>query len=169
MPPAEIAVRAEAEIITTGITNPNGVDIDATVSESMPLARFLALQWAGRGVDFDDLESEASAALWRAALRYDPVRDVPFGKFARGRITWALSDLVADIGLAQLGDVTKQMKRDARKVRRAASGLLSEGIDRPTADQIAERTGLEPHAVREILSLPEIRAHQAAVERAIDE
>lgn len=71
------------------------VDREALVMAYRPLVETLARRLAKRlppTVSVDDVASEGYLALLKAAQRYDPTTGVPFGAYARRRITGALLD-----------------------------------------------------------------------------
>ncbi|GIJ54468.1 sigma-70 family RNA polymerase sigma factor [Virgisporangium aurantiacum] len=60
------------------------------IENNLPLAKRLALHYAGRGERFDDLAQVAALALVRAVDRYSPDRNCPFLAFAVPTILGAL-------------------------------------------------------------------------------
>lgn len=71
------------------------LDRDALVTYYRPLVELLARRLSKRlppSVGLDDLVSEGYVALLKAAQRYDPSTGVPFGAYARTRLTGALLD-----------------------------------------------------------------------------
>ncbi len=63
----------------------------------------------GGNADFDELRSWGAEGLLQAAKRFDPSRGVPFGAFARARITGAMVD-----GLRASSDIPRAILRARR-------------------------------------------------------
>jgi RNA polymerase sigma factor (sigma-70 family) len=134
---------------------PWGLDVDGLVAEHMDFARELAREWEGRGVDPDDLESEATVALWRAAREYRPGPKT-FKSWAQARITRDLINLVVDQRWPGGIEVPRDLRRIKRKLYRATAELLAEGINRPTPEEVCERSGIDLESAREALGLPTV-------------
>lgn len=58
----------------------------------LPLAYKVATDYAGRGIDLDDLRSAGISGLVRASRKFDPERGVPFGAYAKH---WIKGEIIA--------------------------------------------------------------------------
>jgi RNA polymerase sigma-B factor len=146
----------ETETVDSDRVYPWGMDVDGLVADHMDFARELARDWQGRGVDPDDLESEATVALWQAALRYQP-GERTFKAWAEHRITLRLMALVQDRPFPGGIAVPRDLRRAKRKLHRATAELLAEGTDRPTPEAVCERAGIDLDTAREALGLPGVQ------------
>ena len=101
-------------------------------SRYRPLARSLAVRHLRvrprNGVEQGDMEQFAYEGLLRAIDRFDPLRGVPFGAFARRRIIGSIAD-----GASQMTEMDAQYsyRRRAENER-----VRSIGIDAATADPV---------------------------------
>jgi RNA polymerase sigma factor (sigma-70 family) len=65
------------------------------VSRHLPFARKLARQFAGRGIELEDLRQEAALALVQAANEFDPFQTLCFSTFMHWVVVRHLRDLVS--------------------------------------------------------------------------
>jgi RNA polymerase sigma-B factor len=149
--------KLEAEPVDSDREYPWGVDIDGLVAEHLEFARRIACDWHGRGVDPDDLESEATVALWQAAQSYRPGTRA-FRGWAERCIVTALTSLVHNQPFPGGIAVPKDLRRVKRRLYKAAAELLSEGYDRPTPEEVCERSGIDLETAREALGLPGVQS-----------
>jgi DNA-directed RNA polymerase specialized sigma subunit len=149
--------KLEAEPVDSDRDYPWGVDVDGLVAEHMDFARAIARDWEGRGCDPDELESEATVALWRAARSYKPGQRT-FKAWAERYIVTALVRLVHDQPFPGGITVPRDVMRDKRKLYKAAAELMAEGVDRPTPGEVCERAGIDLESAREALGLPGVQS-----------
>jgi RNA polymerase sigma-B factor len=113
------------------------VDLQAVVERFLPLARGLAVRFAGRGEPLDDVFQVACVALLKAIKRYDVTRGGAFSSYA-------VPTIVGEIK-RHLRDRTWSVRppRDLLEltltVAGACSGLERELSREPTVGEIAER------------------------------
>lgn len=119
----------------------------------MPLATYLAVEKARTAghVDLDDLISAARLGLAQAALSYEPARGIPFGAYARTKITWAMLD---EMRAADPAGERSRVKIE--RVRVAAETFLARTGRPATATELARESGLEPAVVTHMLKLDEM-------------
>ena len=135
-----------------------GGDADAIrtmVSSNLRLVVSVAREYAGRGVPLLDLVQEGSIGLIIAARKFDHTLDLRFSTYAtkwiRQRIGLSLNEQAAAIRVP--AHTAQRMK----KLSAARTEFQSELGREPTAAELAERTGLSPEKVEELLALiPEI-------------
>lgn len=108
------------------------------------LARAIARRQHGRrprhGADLCDLEHFAYEGLLQAIDRYDPLRGIPFGAFARRRIVGSISD-----GAARMSEVDAGHRQLRRQEADRARSMLDDGAagaDDPVARLSALASGL---------------------------
>lgn len=92
------------------------------------LARAIARQNRARainGVDPGDVEHFAYAGLLEAIDRYDPLRGIPFGAFARRRISGSIAD-----GAVRHSDVAAQARQRGRAERERLEALGGEAAEK---------------------------------------
>jgi RNA polymerase sigma factor (sigma-70 family) len=102
----------------------------------LPLAAKLARKWRGRGLELEDLVSEATCGLIRAVDRFDPTREMSFRTFASVCIKQSVSTAVEESGnlLALPTHTWKLVRRWKRGVRALTTALGRT----PTTEEIAE-------------------------------
>ena len=118
--------------------------LHSLVHEHLPLARHLALQFRGRGVEHEELVQVANLALVKAAHGFDQQRGA-FAPYAAATIR---------------GDIKKFFRDHAWSVRpprrvqelQAAITALSDGAGRHDIDELARDLDVEPEDVVEALS-----------------
>lgn len=107
------------------------------------LARGIARRQHGRrpehGADLGDLEHFAYEGLLQAIDRYDPLRDVPFGAYARRRIVGSIAD-----GAARMSDADAAYSQRRRQEADRARSLVGRenGAEDPVAALAALAAGL---------------------------
>lgn len=155
----------------------------------LPLADTIARRVLARvppSVEIDDLRSEARLALLQAVKRFDPARGVPFGAYARRRISGAVLDFLRRIdplsrrdraavtaGSLTWDEVSLDEARDAPAVaqsearaadlaERRAEAMLADIADL-TDQEIVRRLVVDEEAVERVAA--ELRLKVRAVER----
>lgn len=133
--------------------------------ENLPLAKYLAVEKARTAlhVDLDDLLSAAYLGLAVASLEYDPARGVPFGAYARTKITWAiLSEMRA-------ADPAGERSRDKIGRVRVATELVRVRTGRPaTLAEVAAESGLDAETVTRMQLLDEMVRTATSFEARFD-
>ena len=117
----------------------------------MPLARFHARRFAGRGEPIEDLTQVAALALIRAVDRFDPARGVPFARYASPSIVGALKRHFRDHTWTI--HVPRSLQERGVRVRAVAAEMVHELRRSPTTSELAARTGLTSEAVVEALGV----------------
>ncbi|HEX5366149.1 MAG TPA: sigma-70 family RNA polymerase sigma factor [Acidimicrobiales bacterium] len=124
---------------------------NALVEDFAWLASFCASRFARRGEPREDLVQVALVGLVNAVDRFDPRRGLSFTTFAVPTIEGELRRYFRDRTWAI--HVTRRVK-DASRATAAAVDDLTSALGRtPTADEVAERTGLRPEEVLEALDV----------------
>ncbi|WP_367575461.1 sigma-70 family RNA polymerase sigma factor [Arthrobacter horti] len=134
------------------------------VVENLPLVGYLVSDLCARAAHLsrEDLASAGSLGLVLAADAYDPTIGVPFGAFARRRITGALTDELRSLDWAGRGT------RKRIKAVQAVNETLTNALGRkPSTDEIASALGLTREAVEEIIA-DEARMVSPLQESAVD-
>lgn len=103
------------------------------------LATRLALPFAGRGEDLDDLVQVARMALMKALDRYDPDRGTSFATFATPTIRGELKRHFRDKGWALR--VPRRLQELYLSGREAAGALRHELGRSPTTEEVARSVG----------------------------
>lgn len=95
------------------------------------LARAIARQSRGRainGSEADDVEHFAYEGLLQAIDRYDPLRGIPFGAFARRRITGSIAD-----GAVRYSEAAAQARHRGRAMRERLQTVSGGAVDESDA------------------------------------
>lgn len=130
--------------VHVGITERNRL-----VVENLPLVGYLVSDLCARATHLsrEDLASAGAVGLVLAADSFDPSTGVPFGAYARRRITGALMDELRAVDWAGRGT------RKRIKALQAVSESLSAQLGRPpTEGEMAAVLGLTRDQVREALA-----------------
>lgn len=130
------------------------------VVEHLPLVGYLVSDLCARATHLsrEDMASAGSLGLVLAAESFDPNTGVPFGAYARRRITGALMDELRSLDWAGRG-ARKRMKA-VGAVTETLTGTLGR---KPTNDEIAAALGVSREAVEEA------EAHAARTVSPLDE
>src|SRR5262249_14536208 len=108
------------------------------IMKNMVLARKIALQWVGNGIDTDDLISEATCGLIRAVDQFHRSRGVPFGTYASYMIKQSLGRAMESSGLIALPTYARQLVNMWKRGARTLAATLGRT---PTSEEIAESLG----------------------------
>ncbi|MFJ4037723.1 sigma-70 family RNA polymerase sigma factor [Microbacterium sp. NPDC090007] len=121
--------------------------------ENLPLAKYLAVEKARTAlhVDLDDLLSAAYLGLATASLEYEPERGIPFGAYARTKITWAI------LNEMRAADPAGERGRDKIERIRVAADLVRVRTGRPASvAELAVESGLDAEVVTRMQLLDEM-------------
>ncbi len=119
------------------------------VVENLPLVGYLVSDLCARATHLsrEDMASAGSLGLVLAAEAFDPSTGVPFGAFARRRITGALMDELRSLDWAGRGT------RKRIKAVQAMTETLTSGLGRaPSHDELAVALGLGRQEVSDALT-----------------
>jgi RNA polymerase sigma factor for flagellar operon FliA len=119
------------------------------VVENLPLVGYLVSDLCARATHLsrEDMASVGALGLILAAESFDPTAGVPFGAFARRRITGALMDELRSLDWAGRGT------RKRIKAMQAMTETLTSGLGRaPSNDELAVALGASREQVDETLA-----------------
>ena len=125
------------------------------VNRFLPLARSLAMRYAGGTEPSDDLVQVASVGLMGALDRFDPSRGVPFAAFAGPTILGELRRHFRDRVWTMR--VPRGLQERIRDVEETITKLGSKLERSPTVAEIADRLGLSQDDVLEALEASDAR------------
>ena len=125
------------------------------VNSNLRLVVSVAREYAGRGVALLDLIQEGSIGLLVAARKFDYTLDFRFSTYATKWIRQSVTRCLLNHG--SMIRVPLHTAEKMRKVESVRNALRQELEEEPTTEQIAERSGLQPEKVEELLQLmPEV-------------
>jgi RNA polymerase sigma factor (sigma-70 family) len=137
---------------------------EAMILRNQRLAQAIAQQYAGRGLDLEDLVQEGMVGLVKAVDRFDPERGVAFSTYAtywiHQSIQRALDNGARLIRIpAHLGPAVSAIRRAASELSGGTAGLADPGA-------IAEATGIDPDTCSALLQATAVPASVHAPVRA---
>ena len=131
------------------------------VNSNLRLVVSVAREYAGRGVPLLDLIQEGSIGLLAAAKKFDHTLEFRFSTYATKWIRQGITRCLLNHGLIRVPTHTAER---LRKITVAKAALMQESGTEPTIRQIAEKCGMAPEKVRQLMQLnPEICSLEAPV------
>jgi len=122
---------------------------NAMIVEHLPLVGYIVADVRARAthLDRDDLAAVGSLALVAAADAFDPTLGVPFGAYARTRITGALADDMRSADWASRG--TRKRIREVLATQEALSARLGRSV---SVQEIADAMGVDRQTAVDAMS-----------------
>ena len=117
---------------------------DKMVEVNMGLVYSIARRFIGRGTDLEDLIQIGAIGLLKAIDNFDNNYDVRFSTYAVPVITGEIKRFIRDDGMIK---VSRSIKENAIKIKRAVQYLQNEKGKEATIDEIVEYTGLDREEV----------------------
>lgn len=117
------------------------------ITDNLPFVTTIAKQYVGKGLDLEDLISEGTVGLIRAAERYDESRDYSFISFAVWWIRQAIQDAIA--AQSRVVRVSKKEVGQVNRINRLRAEFEQEHGRRPNINEIADGVNTTEHNVKE--------------------
>ncbi|MBR9676807.1 sigma-70 family RNA polymerase sigma factor [Candidatus Woesearchaeota archaeon] len=140
-------------------------------THNLRLVISIAKRYFGRGLEFPDLVQEGNLGLMKAVEKFEHERGFKFSTYATWWIRQSITRAIADKGRAIR--IPVHMIENRNKVLRTIEQLSSQQYtdpnvepgqyNRPSVEQIAEKSGVPEKTVRKILESPVIRPNVLSI------
>lgn len=122
---------------------------DRLITDNLPFVTSIAKQYVGKGIDLEDLISEGTVGLVRAAEHYDETRGYSFASYSVWWIRQSIQQAIAE--QSRIVRVPASQVGTVNRINKLRAMFEQDHGRRPNINEIAESANIPEHRVKETM------------------